>query len=63
MVKEIEYLSYKMVLTVVKVMKTLPTQINTSPIPATIANKAVFLKIKKNASLQAMQKLLLVIAI
>jgi hypothetical protein len=48
---------------VTKVMNTLPAQINTSPIPATIANKDMFLKIKKNASLQAMQKQLLVIAI
>jgi len=37
-------------------MKTFPKAINILPIPAAIANKKVFLKIKKNASRQAAQK-------
>jgi len=43
-------------------MKVFPTIINTSPIPAAIANKNEFLTHKKNPSLQDIQKLLLVIA-
>ena len=50
-------------MTVTIVMNILPAQIKTSPIPATIANKNVFLRIKKNASLHATQKQLLVMAI
>ena len=56
-------MTIKAITTVVTVMKILPAQINTSPIPATIANKNVFLKIRQKASLQATQKHVLAIAI
>jgi hypothetical protein len=41
-------------------IKSFPKNTKTPPIPAVIVNKAAFLRIKKNASLQAKQKLLLV---
>ena len=44
-------------------MNNFPSKMKTLPIPATILNKRIFLRIKKKASRQATQKELPVIAV
>jgi len=48
--------------TVTAVIKHLPKNMKIDPNPPVMANKKAFLKIKKNDSLQAIQKLLLATA-